>query len=68
MSIAPRTLLQHANAPLHPSALSTSALIVIDAQEEYRAGRLPLAGTDDAIATPPCWYFIAPGNGTGGMK
>jgi nicotinamidase-related amidase len=51
MSIAPRTLLQHANAPLHPSALSTSALIVIDAQEEYRAGRLPLAGIDDAIAT-----------------
>jgi nicotinamidase-related amidase len=51
MSTAPRTLLQHANAPLHPSPLSKSAVIVIDAQEEYRTGRLPLAGIDHAIAT-----------------
>jgi nicotinamidase-related amidase len=50
MSTTSRTLLQHANAPLHPSALSASAVIVIDAQEEYRAGRLPLAGIDGAIA------------------
>ncbi|MDY0885559.1 cysteine hydrolase family protein [Dongia soli] len=46
----PRTLLQHANAPLHPSALSQSAVIVIDAQEEYRSGRLPLPGIDAATA------------------
>ena len=50
MSFAARTLLQLAGAPLHPSPLENSVLLLIDAQEEYRHGRLPLAGIDSALA------------------
>jgi len=43
------TLLQMAGAPLDPSPLSASTLIVIDAQNEYRTGALPLTGVDAAV-------------------
>jgi nicotinamidase-related amidase len=50
MSPHPVSLLQMAGAPQHPSPLDQAALVLIDAQEEYRHGRLPLTGIDDALA------------------
>lgn len=49
MAAAPKSLLQIAGAPLHPSALEKSALVIIDAQLEYTKGGLPLEGVDNAI-------------------
>lgn len=49
MANAPRTLLQIVKAPLHPSPLEKSAVIFIDAQQEYLNGKLPLSGIDNAI-------------------
>ncbi|MBB5054401.1 nicotinamidase-related amidase [Afipia massiliensis] len=49
MAPAPKSLLQIAGAPLHPSALDKSALVIIDAQVEYTKGSLPLDGVDAAI-------------------
>ena len=49
MTDAPKTLLQMAGADLAPSKLSESTLVVIDAQNEYRSGALPLAGVDGAV-------------------
>lgn len=45
----PKTLLQMAGADLSPAALSLSTLILIDCQEEYRSGFLPLTGVDAAV-------------------
>jgi hypothetical protein len=49
MADAPKTLLQMAGAPLDPSPLSESTLVIIDAQNEYRSGALPLTGVDAAL-------------------
>jgi len=49
MPSATQSLLQIAGAPLHPSPLDKSALVIIDAQLEYVSGKLPLAGIDAAI-------------------
>jgi nicotinamidase-related amidase len=49
MSPSPASLLQLAGAPLHPSALDQAVLVLIDAQEEYRHGKLPLHGIDAAL-------------------
>lgn len=49
MTATPRTLLQIAGAPSHPSPLSKSALVIIDAQLEYVTGNLPLEGVAAAI-------------------
>ena len=49
MTDAPKTLLQMAGAPLDPSSLSESTLVIIDAQNEYRTGALPLTGVDAAV-------------------
>jgi len=46
----PKTLLQIAGASLAPPRLADAALVVIDAQGEYREGRLPLEGIDPALA------------------
>ena len=46
---APRSLLTMAGAPLHPSQLDRSALVVIDHQTEYTTGALPLEGADAAV-------------------
>jgi len=49
MTDAPKTLLQMAGAPPDPSPLSEATLLIIDAQNEYRTGALPLTGVDDAV-------------------
>lgn len=46
---AGRTLLDLGNAVPPQPKLAESVLIVIDAQEEYRSGGLPLAGIDTAL-------------------
>jgi len=50
MADAPKTLLQMAGAPLDPSPLSEATLLIIDAQNEYRTGALPLTGVDAAVS------------------
>ena len=45
----PKTLLQMAGANPAPAKLSQAALVVIDAQNEYVSGKLPLAGIDAAL-------------------
>lgn len=46
----PKTLLEMSGADLAPSPVSTSTLILIDCQNEYVTGALPLVGVDDAMA------------------
>lgn len=46
---APKTLLQMAGAPLEPSRFSESAVIIIDAQNEYVNGKLPLVNIEPAL-------------------
>jgi len=46
---AARTLLDLAGVHASPARLSEAVLIVVDAQEEYRKGRLPLHRVDPAI-------------------
>ena len=48
MTQRPKTLLEMAGAAPDPSALDRSALVLIDAQLEYRSGALPLAGIEAA--------------------
>lgn len=45
----PKTLLAMVGADLTPNAISESALILIDCQNEYVTGALPLHGIDDAM-------------------
>jgi len=47
---APRTLLEIAGASPRPASLADSVLVIIDAQNEYVDGGLPLAGIGEAIA------------------
>lgn len=46
---APKTLLQMAGAPLEPGRLSESAVVIIDAQNEYVTGKMPLPGVNAAL-------------------
>lgn len=46
----PKTLLEMAGAPLTPSALSNSAVVLIDCQMEYVDGALRLPGAKSALA------------------
>ena len=46
----PKTLLDLASAPKHPSPLERSALILIDHQMEYVDGAVPLAGIHQAVS------------------
>jgi nicotinamidase-related amidase len=46
---APKTLLQMAGANTEPAKLSESVVVVIDAQNEYIDGKLPLSGVDAAL-------------------
>lgn len=50
MTARPPSLLDIVKAPQTASPLAASALILIDAQEEYRLGRLKLDGIEPAIA------------------
>lgn len=45
-----KTLLQMAGVTPAPAKLSDAAVVIIDAQNEYVTGRLPLAGVDAALA------------------
>lgn len=45
----PRTLLQMAGARAEPGRLGEAALVIIDAQGEYRHGALPLDGIEAAL-------------------
>ena len=47
---APKTLLAMAGAPATPPPLRDSAVVVIDAQNEYVDGALPLPGVNAALA------------------
>lgn len=47
---APLTLLQIAGATPRAAALAGSVLVIVDAQNEYVSGKLPLAGISAAIA------------------
>ena len=47
--MAPKTLLAMAGATPTPARLANAALVVIDAQQEYVDGRLPLAGVGPAL-------------------
>ena len=46
---APKTLLQMAGAPLEPGKFSESVIVIIDAQNEYVSGKLPLVGVTPAL-------------------
>jgi nicotinamidase-related amidase len=46
---SPQTLLQLAGAKPSVPRFSEAALVIIDAQGEYRTGRLPLAGIEAAV-------------------
>ncbi|OAF15769.1 cysteine hydrolase family protein [Bradyrhizobium neotropicale] len=48
---APKTLLELAGADLNPPTLGASCLILIDIQNEYRAGPLALPDAEAAIAS-----------------
>jgi nicotinamidase-related amidase len=45
-----KTLLQWAGVTLAPARLSAATVVVIDAQNEYVTGRLPLTGIEPALA------------------
>jgi nicotinamidase-related amidase len=45
----PRTLLQLAGASTEPASLSESVVVIIDAQNEYVRGKLPLAKVEPAL-------------------
>jgi nicotinamidase-related amidase len=46
----PRTLLELAGVTAAPPRLANAAVVVIDAQQEYVDGKLPLAGVDPALS------------------
>lgn len=60
----PKTLLAHNGAERSPSSLANSALLIIDAQQEYTtAGRLPLDGIDGALDNIAALLEAARANG-----
>jgi len=60
----PPTLIQIAGGALRPATLADSALVIVDAQNEYVSGKLPLAGIDDAIAEAARLLAAARATGT----
>ncbi len=50
MPDAPKTLLEMIGADTTPAPLSEAAVLLIDIQNEYRSGGLPLPGVDAAVA------------------
>lgn len=46
---SPQTLLQMAGVNSEPARLSDSVVVILDAQNEYVSGRLPLPGIDAAL-------------------
>lgn len=60
----PLTLLQITGATPHPATLADSVLVIIDAQNEYVSGKLPLAGIQTAIAEAARLLAAARATGT----
>ena len=60
----PKTLLQYAGAPLHPSSLDKSALVLIDYQMEYLSGTLKLTGVSEALTHAKALLVLARQKGT----
>lgn len=54
-----RTLLQIAGAPRHPSPLACAALVLIDHQQEYLTGGVPLANIAAALAEAQALLALA---------
>ncbi len=50
MPDTPKTLLEMVGADTTPAPLSEAAVLLIDIQNEYRSGALPLPGVDAAVA------------------
>src|SRR3546814_10963271 len=48
-SMPPKTLLEMAGADLTPPALAAAVLVLINCQNEYGSGDLPLVGVDGAL-------------------
>ena len=63
MTAHPKTLLEIAGAPRHPSPLAASALILIDPQMEYVTGGVPLAGIAAAVTEAGALLALARRNG-----
>jgi nicotinamidase-related amidase len=63
MAAQPKSLLQIAGAPAHPSPLAKSVLVIIDAQLEYVKGNLQLAGVDAAVSEAAKLLKLARTNG-----
>ena len=63
MSALPKTLLEIAGAPRHPSPLAASALILIDPQTEYVSGGVPLEGIAAAVLEAHALLALARRNG-----
>jgi nicotinamidase-related amidase len=61
---APRTILQIAGVNHEPARLSDSVLIVVDAQNEYVDGKLPLAGVEAALNSIALLLSLARAAGT----
>ena len=59
----PKTLTQIAGAPLTPSPLGNSALLVIDLQNEYQSGALKLDQLDRALTETKKLLALARANG-----
>lgn len=60
--VQPFTLLQMQGAPLHPAPLAKAALVLVDIQEEYRTGALPLEGATNAARAAGALLRIARAN------
>jgi nicotinamidase-related amidase len=50
------------DAPVHPAPLAEAALVLVDIQEEYRTGALPLEGATDAARAAGALLRIARAN------
>src|SRR3546814_13225520 len=48
--MTPKTLLEMAGADMTPPALADAVLVLIDCQNQYVRGHLPLVGVDVALA------------------
>ncbi|MGY4532550.1 nicotinamidase-related amidase [Pseudomonas sp. TE3786] len=60
----PQTLLQLTGRSYAPASLGNACLLIIDAQEEYRSGAMPLPGLDAAIGEIAALLETARANGS----
>jgi len=55
----PHTLMAMLGAPAHPAPLDRASLVLIDFQEEYRLGALPLPGVEQALTVAASMLRLA---------